>query len=153
MRTSRDGGKLVRTRSAMGQKILSSRKLRGASALVALALSAPYPVAVERNVEARMRDGGVLRSDVYRPEAPGRFPTLLKRTPDPQGASSEIPFSRRLASQGFVVAVQDTRGRYTSDGVSRPHEEAEDGRDTVEGLAARRPARGRAGGVGGRGGA
>src|SRR3990172_140180 len=135
MRTSRDGGKLVRTRSAMGQKILSSRRLPRASALVALALSAPYPVALEKNVEVRMRDGVVLRSDIYRAEAPGRFPALLKRTPYSKGAASEIPFFRRLAGQGFVVAVQDTRGRYTSDGVSRPHEEAEDGRDTVEWLA------------------
>jgi putative CocE/NonD family hydrolase len=34
-----------------------------------------------------------------------------------------------------VVAVQDTRGRYTSDGVARPHDEGEDGYDTVEWLA------------------
>ena len=120
----------------MGQKLLSSRRLPAASALVALALSAPYPVAVEKNVEVRMRDGVMLKSDIYRPEASGRFPALLKRTPYSNGASSEIPFFRRLASQGFVVAVQDTRGRYTSDGVSRPHEEAEDGRDAVEWLAA-----------------
>ena len=111
----------------MRQERVSSRNLPGASALVALALSAPYPVAIEKNVEARMRDGVVLRADVYRPEAPGRFPALLKRTPYSKGAASEIPLFRRLAREGFVVAVQDTRGRYTSDGTSRPHDEAEDG--------------------------
>ncbi len=116
-------------------KRLSFRGGPGASALVALALSAPYPVAIEENVEARMRDGVVLRADVYRPEAPGRFPALLKRTPYSKGAPGEIPFFRRLASQGFVVAVQDTRGRYRSEGVSRPHEEGEDGHDTVEWLS------------------
>jgi uncharacterized protein len=120
----------------MRQETKSSRRLPGASALLALALSAPYPVAVEKNVEARMGDGVVLRADVYRPEADGRFPALLKRTPYSKGYAGDVPLFRRLASQGFVVAVQDTRGRYTSDGVSRPHDEAEDGRDTVEWLAA-----------------
>ncbi len=82
-----------------------------------------------------MQDGVVLRADIYRPDAPGRFPALLKRTPYSKGAAYEIPFFRRLAADGFVVAVQDTRGRYMSDGVARPHDEAEDGRDTVEWLA------------------
>jgi len=116
-------------------KRLSSRRLPGASTLLAFTLASPYPVAVEKNVEARMRDGVVLRADVYRPDAPGRFPALLKRTPYSKGAASEVPFFQRLASVGFVVAVQDTRGRYRSDGISRPHDEGEDGRDTVEWLA------------------
>src|SRR3972149_8114727 len=114
MRTSRDGGKLVRTRSAMRRKILSSRKLPGASALVALALSAPYPVAVEKNVEALMRDGVVLRSDVYRPEAPGRFPALLKRTPYSKGASREIPFFNRLPHSRLGVRALGTPRRCPS---------------------------------------
>jgi putative CocE/NonD family hydrolase len=91
---------------------------------------------VEKNVEARMRDGVVLRADVYRPEGSGRYPALLKRTPYSKAAAGEIPFFQRLAGEGFVVVVQDTRGRYTSDGVSRPHDEAEDGHDTVEWVAA-----------------
>ncbi|MGH9334315.1 MAG: CocE/NonD family hydrolase, partial [Vicinamibacteria bacterium] len=109
--------------------------LPGARTLFALALAAPYPVLVEKNVESPMRDGVVLRSDIYRPGVSGRFPGLLKRTPYSKGASSEIPLFHRLASQGFVVAVQDTRGRYLSDGVARPHDEAEDGHDTVLWLA------------------
>ena len=83
-----------------------------------------------------MRDGVVLRADVYRPEGTGRYPALLKRTPYSKAAAGEIPFFQRLAGEGFVVVVQDTRGRYTSDGVSRPHDEAEDGHDTVEWVAA-----------------
>ncbi len=119
----------------MARARLSLMKLRGATALAALLSSAPFPVVVEKNVEARMRDGVVLRADVYRPEGTGRYPALLKRTPYSKGAAGEVPFFHRLASHGFVVAVQDTRGRYTSDGVSRPHDEAEDGHDTVEWLA------------------
>jgi hypothetical protein len=101
----------------------------------AFSLAAPYPVVVEKNVETVMRDGVALRADVYRPDAPGRFPALLKRTPYSKNAPSELAFFRKLASDGFVVAVQDTRGRYMSDGVARPHDEGEDGADTVEWLA------------------
>src|SRR5256885_4058879 len=36
---------------------------------------------IERNASVPMRDGVVLRADVYRPAAPGRFPTLVYRTP------------------------------------------------------------------------
>jgi putative CocE/NonD family hydrolase len=103
---------------------------------IAAALSligrAPDAVVVEKNVEARMRDGVVLRADVYRPAAPGRHPVLMQRTPYSKnpGASAVEGF-RALASRGYVVVVQDTRGRYMSDGVARPHDEAEDGFDTI----------------------
>ena len=96
---------------------------------------AAHAVVVEKNIEAVMRDGVVLRADIYRPDEAGRFPALLKRTPYSKGDSSDQPLYRRLASEGFVVAIQDTRGRYTSDGVAVPHDEAEDGHDTVEWLA------------------
>lgn len=36
---------------------------------------------VDRDVEASMRDGTLLRADVYRPTSGGPFPTLLVRTP------------------------------------------------------------------------
>jgi len=38
-------------------------------------------VRVERDVECRMRDGTVLRADVYRPAAGGDRPVLLQRSP------------------------------------------------------------------------
>ena len=40
-----------------------------------------YEVMVERSVKAKMRDGVILRADVYRPKADGQFPVLLQRTP------------------------------------------------------------------------
>ena len=40
-----------------------------------------YRAVFEANVPARMRDGVTLYADVWRPEAPGRFPILLTRTP------------------------------------------------------------------------
>ncbi|MBL8961451.1 MAG: CocE/NonD family hydrolase, partial [Gemmatimonadetes bacterium] len=96
---------------------------------------AAQDVVVEKNLEARMRDGVVLRADVYRPRTDARRPALLQRTPyskHPQETNSQY---HRLARAGFVVVVQDTRGRYMSDGVAIPHDEGADGYDTVEWVA------------------
>jgi predicted acyl esterase len=38
-------------------------------------------ILVDKNVAARMRDGVVLRADVYRPDTTERLPALLERTP------------------------------------------------------------------------
>jgi hypothetical protein len=92
-------------------------------------------VLLEKNVAARMRDGVILRADIYRPDGPGPFPALLARTPYSKNDPDSLSGYRSLAERGFVVVVQDTRGRYSSDGVARPHEEAEDGYDSVEWVA------------------
>src|SRR5215831_8148379 len=75
-----------------------------------------YPVVVETDVQTKMRDGTVLRADVYRPQAAGKFPILLERTPYNKGDSGDIRFGLRAAAHGYVVVIQDTRGRYASDG-------------------------------------
>jgi len=108
----------------------------------------PYPVVVERNVEARMRDGIVLRADVYRPDKDGKFPVLLERTP--YNKSGELNFGRVAAARGYVVVVQDVRGRYTSDGewYTFKHE-SDDGYDTVEWAAALPYSNGKVGMFGG----
>ena len=89
-------------------------------------------ILLEKNVEARMRDGVVLRADVYRPDTNVRLPVLLNRTPYSKNPAGEGAPFRRMAAHGYVVVVQDTRGRYMSDGIARPHDEAEDGYDTIE---------------------
>ncbi len=95
----------------------------------------PYQVVVERGVEAKMRDGVVLRADIYRPDADGKFPVLLERTPYNKG-NGESGFGRQAAARGYVVVIQDVRGRYTSDGEWYPFKyESEDGYDTVEWVA------------------
>ncbi|MFP5355499.1 MAG: CocE/NonD family hydrolase, partial [Gemmatimonadota bacterium] len=99
------------------------------------AVRAGEGVIVEKNVEARMRDGVVLRADVYCPATPRRLPALLHRTPYSKNPESANSLYRRLAAEGFVVVAQDTRGRYTSDGVAVPHDEAADGFDTVAWVA------------------
>ena len=95
-----------------------------------------YAVVVAKNVEATMRDGTVLRADVYRPDATGRFPALLRRTPYSKNSEGSADRFRRLSARGYVVVVQDTRGRYASEGVAVPHDEAVDGHETVEWVAA-----------------
>ena len=74
-----------------------------------------------RTSPARMRDGVVLRADVYRPDTPGACPALLQRTPySKNDRGADAAGSAAIAARGYVVVVQDTRGRYTSDGVARP---------------------------------
>jgi putative CocE/NonD family hydrolase len=78
-----------------------------------------------------MRDGVVLRADVYRPKAAGRFPVLLERTPYDKRNSAA--FAIEAASHGFVAITQDVRGRYSSEGEWYPfRHESYDGYDTVE---------------------
>ncbi len=95
----------------------------------------PYPVTIQHGVEAKMRDGTVLKADIYRPTAAGEFPVILTRTPyDKEG---EVDFGLKTAARGYVVINQDVRGRYTSDGEWYPFlHESSDGYDTVEWAAA-----------------
>ncbi|MGH9536617.1 MAG: CocE/NonD family hydrolase [Terriglobales bacterium] len=94
-----------------------------------------YEVTMERGVTAAMRDGVVLRADIYRPKAEGRFPVLLQRTPYDMRNSAEFAYA--AAAHGFVAIVQDVRGRYSSDGdwYTFKHE-PDDGYDTIEWAAA-----------------
>ena len=94
-------------------------------------------VTVERGVPVRMRDGVVLFADIYRPSIPGRFPVLLERTPYDKDKDNEIDLGHDAAQRGYVVIVQDVRGRYSSGGDWYPfRHESQDGFDTVEWAAA-----------------
>lgn len=99
-------------------------------------------VRVERDAECTVRDGTVLRADVYLPAGVGEYPVLLMRTPYGKGhaqANSGYAHPSWYASRGYVVVVQDCRGRWASDGVFVPYlNEAEDGYETIE-WAARLP--------------
>jgi putative CocE/NonD family hydrolase len=90
----------------------------------------------EFNVSVPARDGTKLSTNIFRPDAPGRFPALLCRTPYNKGTARH----ERLVRAGYVVAVQDTRGRYGSEGKFVPFTsdktyDAQDGFDAVEWLA------------------
>ncbi|MFN7998602.1 MAG: CocE/NonD family hydrolase [Bryobacteraceae bacterium] len=110
-----------------------------------------YPIQMERDVLARMRDGVILRADVFRPSTEGRFPVLLQRTPYNKANynANGAPFAIRAASQGYVVVLQDVRGRFASDGEWYPfRHELEDGYDTVEWAATLPYSNGRVGMMG-----
>ena len=91
---------------------------------------------IERDVESVMRDGTILRANVYRPDTDERLPVLLQRTPYNKDASS-VDFCLLSASRRYAVVVQDTRGRWASDGTHYPmRDEFQDGYDWVEWAAA-----------------
>jgi putative CocE/NonD family hydrolase len=102
----------------------------------------------ERNVQMKTRDGVTLKADIYRPTGDGTFPVLLQRTP--YNKDNAVDFARRAVARGFMVVVQDVRGRYTSEGewYTFKHE-TDDGYDTVEWAAALPHSNGKVGMFGG----
>lgn len=112
----------------------------------------PYQVKVDRNVSVKMRDGVILRGDIFRPDDDGKFPVLLQRTPYRRSVpwGFDVSFAQHAASKGYVVFLQDVRGRFTSDGEWRPFvHESEDGYDTIEWIAAQPYSNGKVGMFGG----
>src|SRR5580700_8085798 len=118
---------------------------------LAFALTAsaqPYRVTIHSGVPVPMRDGVKLIADIYQPDASDKFPVLLERTPYNRagGAGS----ASAMAAHGYVVIIQDTRGRFDSQGEFYPFRyESQDGYDTVEWAAALPYANGKVGMFGG----
>ena len=107
-----------------------------------MAQEGQFKVIRERNVMVTMRDGTRLATDVFRPDAPGRFPVLINRGPygkDDYVASPDhsVWF---FPTHGYVVLSQDCRARFESEGdyYNPLFQEVQDGYDTVE-WAARQP--------------
>lgn len=131
---------------------VSMRCAAAAALLVAAMLTTTSPVSgrvagsVSRDVPVPMRDGVVLRADVRRPAAQGRFPTLVHRTPYGKTATADGALVQKAVARGYAVVVQDVRGRYASDGeyVAYQHE-GSDGYDTIEWAAAQSWSNGRIG--------
>jgi len=96
-------------------------------------------VLYEPDVPCVAPDGCVLATDVYRPAAGGRHPAVLQRTPyDKRQYPLTWPLldPRKLAAAGYVVAIQDVRGRFASEGDFVPYlNEAEDGIAAIEWLS------------------
>jgi putative CocE/NonD family hydrolase len=98
-------------------------------------------VIVERDVMVEMRDGVRLSTDVYRPGGDRSHSVLVQRTPYSKSNSwfvGGLIFNPLDAAQrGYVVIVQDTRGRFGSEGDWEPFvNEGADGYDTIEWAAA-----------------
>ena len=116
--------------------------------------AAGYDVLVERDIMIPMRDGVRLATDVYRPArggkaVEGRFPAILERTPYGKNLVSRSEVDAGMAAprkrpevaewfvrHGYVVAYQDCRGRFGSEGRFVKYlAEGPDGYDTIEWLA------------------
>src|SRR5437868_2663936 len=107
-----------------------------------------YAVTYERNVEVKMRDGVKLKADIFRPQAEGKFPVLLQRTP--YNKDNGVDFGLKGAARGYVVIFEDVRGRYASEGEWYTFKnEPNDGYDTIEWAAALPYANGKVGMFGG----
>ncbi|UVI29319.1 CocE/NonD family hydrolase [Paenibacillus spongiae] len=105
-------------------------------------------VILERDRSCIMRDGTVLYADIYRPEAEGPHPVLLMRQPYGKRIASTVTYAHPVwyAKQGYIVVIQDVRGRGISEGEFEPFiREAEDGWDTVEWAAGLPDSNGRVG--------
>ena len=91
---------------------------------------------VTTNVAVPMQDGIQLYADVYRPPGEGPFPVILQRTPYNKTVARTPLDPLKAAEHGFAVVIQDTRGRYQSEGefYTFRHEQT-DGYDTVEWIA------------------
>ena len=114
-----------------------------------------YGMKVEENIFVKARDGVGLAIDIYRPDAPGKFPALLAMSPygktlqtfetppQPFGkscfeASIESGDPSFYAKRGYVYVIGDLRGTGDSEGAYEglfSHHEGEDGADIVEWLA------------------
>jgi len=91
---------------------------------------------MEENVECRLSDGVTLMADIYRPNDTGRYPVLMirlpydKKTPRYFNEYLDVP---RMVAAGYVVILQDVRGRFSSEGEFYPFiHEGDDGYESVE---------------------
>ncbi|HZT82351.1 MAG TPA: CocE/NonD family hydrolase [Gemmataceae bacterium] len=109
---------------------------------------ADYKVKIDLGVRIPMRDGVKLVANVFRPDADGRFPVIVVRTP--YGKGRDYKAGRWFARRGYAYVAQDCRGRHDSEGEFRPlRDEARDGYDTIEWAAAQPWSSGSVGTLGG----
>ena len=97
-----------------------------------------YPVQ-KQTASMLTRDRVRLDADVYRPVAEGDFPVLLMRQPYGRAIASTVVYAHPTwyAAQGYIVVIQDVRGRGTSEGEFKLFaHEIEDGEDSVNWAAA-----------------
>ena len=124
-------------------------------------LNPSHGIVVSQNVMIAMRDNVRLATDIYRPAdesgnpIPGQFPVILGRTSyDKSNSVMWInPVATAFVPRGYVVLLQDLRGRGQSEGTgdyfhTANQKEGLDGYDTIEWAAAQVWCNGRVGMVG-----
>jgi uncharacterized protein len=113
-----------------------------------------YDWARESDVMVPMRDGVRLATDIYRPALNGQalsgpFPVLMERTPYGKVRDDLTAMAKYFARRGYVVAVQDVRGRYDSEGEWYAFaKEGPDGKDALDWFTAQSYCDGQVGTIG-----
>ncbi len=112
-------------------------------------LSRPQYDVCRETVKIPMRDGVNLATELYFPKAEdSKFPVILVRTPYKK-EMSELT-GNYYARRGYIVAIQDCRGRFASEGTWEPFiYEPKDGYDTIEWLGTQEWSTGKVGMIGG----
>ena len=88
----------------------------------------------KKTVSFLTRDYVRLDADLYYPDSLGEFPVLLMRQPYGRKIASTVVYAHPswYASQGYLVVIQDVRGRGTSQGEFKLFaNEIEDGLETI----------------------
>ena len=117
-----------------------------------LMLSVSAEPVTPQTVLLPMRDGVKLATDIHLPATQGSFPVILGRTPYNKATSAN--FGRDGAQRGYAVVLQDTRGRFGSEGENLPfHLDVPDGADTLAWIVQQPWCNGRIGTWGGSAGA
>jgi putative CocE/NonD family hydrolase len=96
-------------------------------------------IRIDRSIPMEMRDGVILRGDIYRPDDKKKHPAILIRTPYGRGESLSLFFMDLIetVTAGYALILQNVRGTYDSGGevvlgdVSLTME-SPDGYDSVE---------------------
>lgn len=92
---------------------------------------------VQLDLRIPMRDGVRLYAALYRPDTGTRFPTLLCRSPYSTQHPRYLEWMKRFVQAGYAVVLQDSRGRYESEGKWQPYvDETDDGYDTQQWIGA-----------------
>jgi putative CocE/NonD family hydrolase len=92
------------------------------------------PVRPKQTLSMHTRDGVRLDADIYYPDIAGEFPVLLMRQPYGRAIASTVVYAhpRWYAAHGYIVVIQDVRGRGSSEGEFHLFaHEVEDGEDAV----------------------
>jgi uncharacterized protein len=132
--------------TSFGCFVLSAPSLRSQGAPA----TASADIMIEHGVPMKTRDGVTLYADIYRPKSPEKLPVILMRTPYDKSVSWAVSPAFKIVMRGYVLIIQDVRGRYTSEGEWYPfrHEQA-DGYDAVEWAASLPYSNGKVGMMGG----
>jgi uncharacterized protein len=136
-RIAANGPERVTVFEAITTEPVPPEAVRPPAEVVVAASEDRYEVEVERDVMVPMRDGVDLATDIHRPRGVGdRLPVILIRTPYDKSRDGTATIAARVfAERGYVVVVQDERGKWASEGEFSFEDKQSfrnDGYDTVE---------------------